>query len=143
MEEEVADFFWQVTDYRVEGRCLHELSAIIWLALCGLLAACEDFERIHDYACDKQAVLAQFLSLPAGIPSSYTLQRVFSRLNPVELEASLPHWGQAILRVLAGQQLASAGRQVRATCLPASEKPVCSWSVAGPRRSASAWPKPK
>lgn len=65
MEEE-EDFFWQVTDYRVEGRCLHELSDIIWLVLCGLLADCEDFEQIYDYACDKQAVLAQFLSLPAG-----------------------------------------------------------------------------
>jgi predicted transposase YbfD/YdcC len=133
MEEEVADFFWQVTDYRVEGRCLHELSDIIWLVLCGLLADCEDFEQIYDYACDKQAVLAQFLSLPAGIPSSYTLQRVFSRLNPVELEASLTHWGQDILRVLAGQQLAIDGKQVRGTCLPgqrqASVQLVSVWAT--------------
>ncbi|RZL08172.1 MAG: ISAs1 family transposase [Hymenobacter sp.] len=110
MEEEVADFFWQVTDYRVEGRYLHELSDIIWLVLCGLLADCEDFEQIYHYTCDKQAVLARFLSLPTGIPSSYTLQRVFSRLNPIELAASLTHWGRDILRVLAGQQLAIAGR---------------------------------
>ncbi|TDN36834.1 transposase family protein [Hymenobacter sp. UV11] len=68
MEEEVADFFWQVTDYRVEGRCLHELSDIIWLVLCGLLADCEDFEQIYDYACDKHTVRARFLRLPAGIP---------------------------------------------------------------------------
>jgi predicted transposase YbfD/YdcC len=133
MEEEVADFFWQVTDYRVEGRCLHELSDIIWLVLCGLLADCEDFEQIYDYACDKQAVLAQFLSLPAGIPSPYTLQRVFSRLNPVELEASLTHWGQDIMRVLAGQQLAIDGKQVRGTCLPgqrqASVQLVSVWAT--------------
>ena len=78
-----------MSDFREEGRCLHELSDIILLVLCGLLADCETFEEIYDYACDKKPVLCRLLSLPAGIPSSYTLQRVFRRLNPVELEASL------------------------------------------------------
>ncbi|MGI4968908.1 MAG: transposase family protein [Janthinobacterium lividum] len=94
----------------MKGHCLHELSDIIWLVLYGLLADCENFEQIYDYACDKQLALAQFLSLPTGIPSSDTLQRVFSRLNPIELEASLTHSGQDILRVLAGQQLVIDGK---------------------------------
>ena len=47
-----AEFFEEVTDYRVAGRCLHELSDIILLVLCGLLADCETFEDIYDYACD-------------------------------------------------------------------------------------------
>ncbi|MGI4870508.1 MAG: transposase family protein [Janthinobacterium lividum] len=51
-ETETEDFFWQVTDYRVAGRCIHELNDIIWLVLCGLLTDCEDFEKIYDYACD-------------------------------------------------------------------------------------------
>lgn len=116
--EEGEDFFWEVTDFRVEGRCLHELSDIIWLVLCGLLADCETFEEIYDYARDKQEVLAQFLSLPAGIPSSYTLHRVFCQLNPVELEASLTRWGQDIVQLLAGRQLVIDGKQVRGTRLP-------------------------
>lgn len=131
--EEVEDFFWEVTDFRVEGRRLHELSDIIWLVLCGLLADCETFEEIYDYACDKQAVLAQFLSLPAGIPSPYTLQRVFAHLNPVELEASLTRWGQDIVQLLAGQQLVIDGKQVRGTCLPgqrqASVQLVSVWAA--------------
>jgi len=33
-----ADFFEEVTNYQVQGRCLHEMSDIILLVLCGLLA---------------------------------------------------------------------------------------------------------
>ena len=63
-----AAFFEEVADYREAGRCLHELSDILLLVLCGLLADCETFEEIHDYACDKEAVLREFMALPAGIP---------------------------------------------------------------------------
>ena len=61
-------FFWEMTDFREEGRCLHELSNIILLVLCGLLADCATFEEIYDYACNKELVLRRLLALPAGIP---------------------------------------------------------------------------
>ncbi len=109
------DFFDEVTDYRETGRCHHELHDIIWLVLCGLLADCETFEDIYDYACDKEQVLREFLSLPAGIPSHDTLNRVFRRLDPQELEACLARWGTAIVARLAGRQLVVDGKQLRGT----------------------------
>lgn len=117
-DEESEGFFWEVTDFREEGRCLHELSDIILLVLCGLLADCDTFEEIYDYACDKETVLRRFLALPAGIPSSYTLQRVFRHLTPVELEAGLARWGQHIVQLLVGHQLVIDGKQLRGTRLP-------------------------
>ena len=116
--EEFEGFFWEVTDFREEGRCLHELSDIILLVLCGLLADCETFEEIYDYACDKEPLLRRLLALPAGIPSCYTLQRVFRHLNPVELEASLTRWGQDLMHLLVGHQLVIDGKQLRGTRLP-------------------------
>lgn len=116
--EECEGFFWEVTDFREEGRCLHELSDIILLVLCGLLADCETFEEIYDYACDKEPLLRRLLALPAGIPSCYTLQRVFRHLNPVELEASLTRWGQDLMHLLVGHQLVIDGKQLRGTRLP-------------------------
>lgn len=113
--EEAIDFFDEVVDYRELGRCRHELSDIIWLVLCGLLADCETFEDIYDYACDKEAVLREFLSLPAGIPSHDTLNRVFRRLDPSQLEASLARWSTAIVAHLAGRQLIVDGKQLRGT----------------------------
>ena len=107
-----------MSDFREDGRCLHELSDIILLVLCGLLADCETFEEIYDYACNKEPVLRRLLSLPTGIPSSYTLQRVFRRLNPVELETSLLRWGQELVHLLVGHQLVIDGKQLRGTRLP-------------------------
>lgn len=115
MDEE--DFFDEVTDCREPGRCLHELSDIIWVVLCGLLADCDTFEDIYDYACDKEAALRQFLSLSAGIPSHDTLNRVFRRLDPTQLEACLTRWGAAIVARLAGRQLVVDGKQLRGTTL--------------------------
>lgn len=104
-----------MTDYRESGRCLHELSDIIWLVLWGLLADCETFEDIYDYACDKEATLRQFLSLPAGIPSHDTLNRVFRHLDPQQLEVCLTRWGAAIVAQLAGRPLIVDGKQLRGT----------------------------
>ena len=110
-----AEFFEEVTDYRVAGRCLHELRDILLLVLCGLLADCETFEDIYDYACDKEATLREFMDLPAGIPSHDTLNRVFRRLEPTELERCLGQWGQHIVTLLAGRHLIIDGKQLRGT----------------------------
>ena len=116
-----AEFFEEVTDYRVQGRCLHELSDILLLVLCGLLADCETFEDIYDYACDKEATLREFMDLPAGIPSHDTLNRVFRHLEPTELERCLSQWGQAIVTLLAGWHLIVDGKQLRGTT-PAGQR---------------------
>ena len=116
-----AEFFEEVTDYRVQGRCLHELSDILLLVLCGLLSDCETFEDIYDYACDKEATLRAFMDLPAGIPSHDTLNRVFRRLAPTELERCLSQWGHAIVALLRGRHLIIDGKQLRGTT-PAGQR---------------------
>lgn len=112
---EYAVFFEEATDFRESGRCLYELSDILLLVLCGLLADCETFEEIYDYACDKEALLRTFMELPAGIPPHDTLNRVFRHLDPVELERCLTQWGQALVALLAGRQLVLDGKQLRGT----------------------------
>jgi hypothetical protein len=82
-------FFDEVVDYRESGRCGHELSDIIWLVLYGFLADGDTFEDIDDYACDREAGLRQFWSLPAGISSHDTLNRVFRRLDPPQVSHAL------------------------------------------------------
>ena len=89
---------------------MHELSDIFLLVLCGLLADCETFEGIYDYACDKEATLREFMDLPAGITSHETLNRVFRRLAPAELERCLNQWGYAVVVLLAGRHLIIDGK---------------------------------
>lgn len=85
------------------------------IVLFGYLADCEGFEEVHDYACDKQEVLGEFLELPWGIPSHDTLNRVFRRLEPTQLEALLTNWGKEIVGLLAQKQLIVDGKQLRGT----------------------------
>ena len=116
-----AEFFEEVTDYRVQGRCLHELSDILLLVLCALLTDCEMFEDIYDCARDKGATLRKFMDLPAGIPSHDTLNRVFRHLAPTELECCLCQWGHEIVALLAGCHLIIYGKQLRGTT-PAGQR---------------------
>ena len=116
-----AEFFEEVTDYRVQGRCLQELGDILLLVLCRLLSDCETVEDIYDYACDKEATLRAFMDLPAGIPSHDTLNRVFRRLAPTELERCLSQWGHAIVALLRGRHLIIDGKQLRGTT-PAGQR---------------------
>lgn len=112
---DIAELFFEIDDPRQEGKCFHPLSDILMIVLCGYLADCEGFEEVYDYACDKQEVLREFLELPCGIPSHDTLNRVFRRLDPHQLERVLTNWGKDIVGLLAQKQLIIDGKQLRGT----------------------------
>ena len=112
---DVAELFFEIDDPRQEGKCFHQLCDILMIVLCGYLADCEGFEEIYDYACDKEDILREFLQLPCGIPSHDTLNRVFRRLEPTQLETLLTSWGKEIVGMLAQKQLIVDGKQLRGT----------------------------
>ncbi|MEJ7662788.1 MAG: transposase family protein [Hymenobacter sp.] len=62
--------FAQLTDPRVQGRCLHTLVDILALLLCGTLAGCDDLPEIRDYGHARLAFLRTELGLgfANGIP---------------------------------------------------------------------------
>ena len=39
----------EIADPRMIGKVQHNLSAIIFVALCAILSGCEDWNDIHDY----------------------------------------------------------------------------------------------
>lgn len=49
---ELQETFSKIADFRVEGRCLHVLTDILGLVLCGVIADCADFDEIADYGRD-------------------------------------------------------------------------------------------
>ncbi|QMW02696.1 ISAs1 family transposase [Spirosoma foliorum] len=112
---DVAELFFEIDDPRQEGKCFHQLTDILMIVLCGYLADCEGFEEVYDYACDKQEVFREFLELPCGIPSHDTLNRVFRRLEPTQLETLLTNWGKEIVDLLTQKQLIIDGKQLRGT----------------------------
>lgn len=76
-------YFEGITDFRVVGRCLHNLEEILCLVLFGILADCDDFQEIVDFSTDNISVLRTDFGfvLANGIPSVDTFERVFKHLK--------------------------------------------------------------
>lgn len=109
--------FETVGDFRTKGRCLHELSDILIIVLCGILADCSDFTEIEDYAREKEVFFREDLGLqlPNGIPSDDTLWRVTRHLKSEELEKSLASCAAGIMSGPAGRHLSIDGKEMRGT----------------------------
>jgi predicted transposase YbfD/YdcC len=82
-----------IPDPRRQCRNLkHRLEDIIVLGFCGVLAGCDDFVEIADWAQQNVAFFRTFLELPHGIPSHDTFNRVFTLVKPAALQEVLLPW---------------------------------------------------
>lgn len=109
------DFFANLPDPRVTGRCAHDLTDIVLVVLCGTLAGADDFVSIAASARAKAGWLGDRLGLtPAnGVPSHDTRTRVFAALRPDAFHDAFLAW----VAVAAGrpkvQQIAIDGKALR------------------------------
>jgi len=74
----VLSFFDNLVDPHVERTKLHPLKDILALTICAVLSGRNDWEEIELYGISKENWLKTFLTLPHGIPSHDTINRVFS-----------------------------------------------------------------
>lgn len=79
----------KILDPRDLGKVQHSLSTIIFSALCGVLAGCENWNEIRDYCKIKKDWLSRYVSFKNGVPSSDTFRRVFSLLLTHQLNTRL------------------------------------------------------
>jgi predicted transposase YbfD/YdcC len=105
-------FFAPLIDPRVERTKLHSLKDIIGLTICAVLSGCNDWEEIEIYGQSKESWLKQFLSLPNGIPSHDTINRLFASLCPVELQNCFIGWVQSIAGIRKGQIVSIDGKRL-------------------------------
>jgi len=107
----------EVPEPRREHGKLHLLPDILVMALCAVVAGCDDFVEMQAYAQAKQEFFARFLRLPHGIPSHDTFNRVLSLLSPRALEECLVRWLRELhkLQDLKGEVVAIDGKALRRT----------------------------
>jgi len=103
----------EVTDPRVERTREHLLEEILLITIAAVLSGADSWNEIEDYGHAKQAWLQSFLSLPGGIPSHDTFNRVFARLDPDELERGFLQWVRAIAKLTTGEVVAIDGKALR------------------------------
>jgi len=109
------NFFEEVDDYRVTGRCFHFLGDILMLSLCAFLSGADDFEEVEDYGIEKIDFLSTFLYLPHGIPSHDTINRVFEHICPLQFSSCLRNHSLRILEFIGRKQINIDGKILRGT----------------------------
>jgi len=102
-----------IKDPRIDRTKKHNLIDILTIAICAVIANAESWDDIEDFGLLREDWFRSFLELPNGIPSHDTFARVFSRLDPKQLQAAFAAWMQALHRETAGKVVAIDGKTLR------------------------------
>lgn len=78
-----------IKDTRVKGKTKFKIWDIIVCTILAVLFGAQDWEDVHDFVNNYKEWLREFLLLTGGIPCSKTYERVFSIIDPHELEMVL------------------------------------------------------
>lgn len=106
-------YFAELTDPRVERTKEHLLSDILFIAIAAVICGAESWNDIEQYGKAKESWLKTFISLPSGIPSHDTFNRVFSALDPEQLEACFLAWVREVAQLSQGEVVSIDGKAIR------------------------------
>jgi predicted transposase YbfD/YdcC len=125
--------FSSITDYRENHNKRHILVEIIVMAVCGTICGANGFTEIAVIANEKKDWFQTFLTLPAGIPSHDTFNRVLARINPQEIQRCFVAWVRATFPHLDPQQLALDGKELHHSMDPENDfsnlRMISVWAV--------------
>lgn len=109
------EYFSELKDPRVERTREHLLEENLLIAIAAILSGASGWNEIENYGKAKIDWLRSFLTLPSGIPSHDTFNRVFAALDPQELEKGFLAWITSIARLTAGEVVSIDGKALRGT----------------------------
>jgi predicted transposase YbfD/YdcC len=109
-------YFAEMRDPRVKRTREHLLEEILLITIAAILSGASGWNEVEDYARSKIEWFKSFLRLPGGIPSHDTFNRVFSALDPEELEKGFVAWVSSIAKLTSGEVVAIDGKALRGTC---------------------------
>jgi len=93
---------------------LHGLTDILTIATCAVIGGAESWEAIAEYGRSKEAFFRRFLSLPHGIPSADTFERVFAKLAPDAFAQAFGRWMAGACQAAGLTPIAIDGKSARA-----------------------------
>ena len=109
----VSRYFTRLRDPRRHHLKRHLLIDILVIAICAVIANADDWQQVVTFAKRRRAWLLTFLSLPNGIPSHDTFERVFDRLDPQAFQACFRQWVEALAQTLGLGHIAIDGKTLR------------------------------
>lgn len=109
----ISHYFRKLKDPRRRHRRLHQLQDILVIALCAIIAGAQDWQEIETFGRKREDWRRRFLSLPHGIPSHDTFERVFDRVRPQAFHACFQEGVQAVSAALRIPHIAIDGKTLR------------------------------
>jgi predicted transposase YbfD/YdcC len=103
----------ELPDPRLDRTKKHHLSDILIIALCATIAGADSWEEVQRFGQAKLNWLKGFLSLPHGIPSHDTFNRVFARLDPRAFGRCVADWIEGVCRATGLRHVAVDGKSAR------------------------------
>lgn len=104
--------FRSLKDPRVVGRTRHRLIDLVVLAICGVIANCDDWPDIALFAQKRESWFKRFLALPGGVPSHDTFERVFAALDAGVFERCCVAWLREVAQLVGAGQIAIDGKSL-------------------------------
>lgn len=117
--ETIQSYLSRVEDFRIENKCRHKLSDILFIGLLTYLSNREDYEDPALFAETHNGFIREFIELPNGVLSHDTFNRVFSASEPDLLRKCLNDYGKDIIGLLSKKQICSDGKKLKGV-LPTS-----------------------
>lgn len=105
--------FVNLKDPRVKGRCLYPLINIVAITICGLICGADSWKGIELFAKKRKRWLESVLDLSSGIPSHYTLARVFSLIDPDDFQTCFMNWVTQVYQLLEDDIVNIDGKTLR------------------------------
>ena len=87
--------FRDIRDPR-DSNARHPLPAMLFIALAATLCGAKSICAIADFAAAREALFAQIVDLPHGVPSHDCFSRVFRVLDPLEMEDAFARFVKAL-----------------------------------------------
>lgn len=106
-------YFSSLTDPRVERTREHNLEDILFIAIASIICGADGWNEMEEFGKSKEDWLKTFLHLPGGIPSHDTFNRVFSALDPQELELCFMDWTRSVADLCENEVIAIDGKSMR------------------------------
>lgn len=109
------EHFRSLQEPRVERTKCHPLVNIVFIAVCAVLGAANDFVGMEKFGKSKRAWFEKYLDLSNGIPSHDTFGRVIGALDPEQFIQCFLSWVQAFASTETGRLVAIDGKTARAS----------------------------
>jgi predicted transposase YbfD/YdcC len=124
-QKPLLDYLESIDDPRLPSKCTHILSEVIFMATCAMMCGFNTWAEITLFSQAREKWFKQWLSLPGGIPSHDTFNRVFAILPPDSLKHIFQAWlGDVLANEKVTGQLAVDGKALRGAAKGRGSKTV-------------------